>query len=452
MIVFAFAGREALAQDQDLDWPVYLVQPGDTLYSISLRFGITLDDLIQFNGISNPNAISVGFKLTLPGVDWVSGELINSAMPLGETLRSLTRRYQVDALVIARLSGFVSPTQLAAGYPLMVPNIGLQNWQYARVAVAPGTSLLELAVLSNNNPWAIKAVNRLSGTWDIVGGDVLLLPGTNDPGPGALPSPISQVSFDGDSLVQGETAVFRVAYSGLPISLSGEILGKQLNFFEYGVGDYIAMQGVHVMTNTGQYPIEIRGETADGVAFNFNQMVLLTSGGYGYEQIFVDGSLLDPELSADETAFINSLISPLTQEQYWQGLFISPSPYDGLYNSLFGTRRSYNESAYTFYHGGVDYQGGTGVKIYAPAAGVVVFSGPLTIRGNATIIDHGRGVFTGYWHQSELRVQVGDTVIPGQVIGLVGNTGRSSGAHLHWGLWVGGIEVQPLDWLRAEYP
>ncbi len=334
----------------------------------------------------------------------------------------------------------------------MVPDTDSQNWQSARVAVAPGTSLLEIATLSNNNPWAIKTANRLAGTWDIMQGDVLLLPGTNDPGPGALPSPISQVTFDGDSLVQGKTAVFRVAYSGLPVTLSGEILDKQLNFFEYEVGSYVAMQGVHVMTSPGQYPISIQGQTSDGVAFNFNQMVLLFAGGYGYEQIYVDNSLMDPELSANETAFINNLISPLTQEQYWQGLFIPPSPYNGLYNSLFGTRRSYNDSAYVYYHGGVDYQGGTGVEIYAPAAGEVVFAGPLTIRGNATIIDHGRGVYTGYWHQSEMRVQAGDTVIPGQVIGLVGNTGRSSGAHLHWELWVGGIEVEPLDWLRAEYP
>jgi murein DD-endopeptidase MepM/ murein hydrolase activator NlpD len=81
-----------------------------------------------------------------------------------------------------------------------------------------------------------------------------------------------------------------------------------------------------------------------------------------------------------------------------------------------------------------------------------VFAGQLEVRGNATIIDHGWGVFTGYWHQSEIDVQVGNLVEVGQVIGLVGGSGRVSGPHLHWELWVNGIPVDPLEWLVNEYP
>ncbi len=440
------------AQENDPDWPTYSVQPGDTLYSISQRFGMTLDELVNANSVADPNSISVGFSLSLPGVDWVSGDLMNTTMPLGENLRSITRRYQADENIIARLSGFISPTQLAAGYPMMIPDTGYQNWDSGRLAVGAQTSLLEMAVKANNNPWAIKTYNRLAGTWDVVPGDILLLPGTNDPGPGAFPSPISQLAIDGDRLIQGKTAVFRVALNGLPIVLSGNVLGQELNFFENEAGQFIALQGVHVMSPPGQYPISIVGETKNGATFNFNQMVLLTSGGYNFEEISVDASLLDPEVSDSETAFINEIISNITPEKYWQGVFLPPSPYAGLYNSYFGTRRSFNGSAFTYYHGGLDYQGGTGVQIYAPAGGTVVFAGPLTIRGNATLIDHGYGVFSGYWHQSEIHVNVGDIVVPGQVIGLVGNTGRSSGAHLHWEILVGEIQVEPLDWLEIAYP
>ena len=87
-----------------------------------------------------------------------------------------------------------------------------------------------------------------------------------------------------------------------------------------------------------------------------------------------------------------------------------------------------------------------------PARGRVVFAGPLEIRGNATIIDHGWGIYTGYWHQSEIRVQVGEIVEEGQIIGLVGNTGRSAGAHLHWEIWAGGVQVEPYDWLIELFP
>ena len=72
---------------------------------------------------------------------------------------------------------------------------------------------------------------------------------------------------------------------------------------------------------------------------------------------------------------------------------------------------------------------------------------PLQVRGNAVIIDHGRGVFTGYWHLSEIYVTVGQQVVPGQMIGLVGTTGLSTGAHLHWEFRIYGIAVDPLQFL-----
>ena len=74
------------------------------------------------------------------------------------------------------------------------------------------------------------------------------------------------------------------------------------------------------------------------------------------------------------------------------------------------------------------------------------------MRGNTTIIDHGWGVYSGFWHQSKFDVQVGDIVEQGQVIGEVGGTGRVTGPHLHWELWVNGIQVDPLDWLTNTYP
>lgn len=104
-----------------------------------------------------------------------------------------------------------------------------------------------------------------------------------------------------------------------------------------------------------------------------------------------------------------------------------------------------------YYHTGLDFYG-QNVPIYAPADGIVVFADALTVRGNATYIDHGWGVFSGYLHQSEMYVQAGDRVERGQVIGQVGATGRVTGPHLHWEIWVGGVPVEPLDWVAAIIP
>jgi len=92
------------------------------------------------------------------------------------------------------------------------------------------------------------------------------------------------------------------------------------------------------------------------------------------------------------------------------------------------------------------------ISIFAVADGTVVYTGSLDVRGNATIIDHGWGVFSAYYHQSDILVNVGDHVIAGQQIGKVGETGRVTGPHLHFEVWVNGVQVQPLDWLRNQYP
>jgi murein DD-endopeptidase MepM/ murein hydrolase activator NlpD len=74
------------------------------------------------------------------------------------------------------------------------------------------------------------------------------------------------------------------------------------------------------------------------------------------------------------------------------------------------------------------------------------------VRGNAILIDHGWGVVTGYWHLSRIDVTVGQRVTQGQPIGAIGNTGLSTGPHLHWEMWVNGTAVSALQWLRDFAP
>jgi murein DD-endopeptidase MepM/ murein hydrolase activator NlpD len=81
----------------------------------------------------------------------------------------------------------------------------------------------------------------------------------------------------------------------------------------------------------------------------------------------------------------------------------------------------------------------------------VVYTGELEVRGMTTVISHGWGVYTGYWHQSRIDVQAGDRVETGQTIGYMGATGRVTGPHLHFDLIVGSVEVDPEDWLDGMY-
>ena len=184
----------------------------------------------------------------------------------------------------------------------------------------------------------------------------------------------------------------------------------------------------------------------------FSQYVDVLEGGYIFEALTVPNDYLADEISDIENQTISAIVSGSSSEKMWDGVLFPPSPFPNSITSTFGNRRSYNGSPYDYFHTGVDFGGGLGVQIFAVAPGTVVFAEETTVRGNATIIDHGWGIYSGYWHQSELMVSVGDTVTEGQVIGLVGNTGRSNGAHLHWELWVNGVSVNPLSWLYNEYP
>ena len=94
----------------------------------------------------------------------------------------------------------------------------------------------------------------------------------------------------------------------------------------------------------------------------------------------------------------------------------------------------------------------TNTPIYAPADGRVVLADELAVRGSAVLIDHGMGVFSGYWHQSGLAVEAGQMVQRGDLIGYVGDTGLVTGAHLHWEMRVGGIAVDPMQWTRTAFP
>jgi murein DD-endopeptidase MepM/ murein hydrolase activator NlpD len=166
----------------------------------------------------------------------------------------------------------------------------------------------------------------------------------------------------------------------------------------------------------------------------------------------VPAETIDPENTRPENDLIASVINRVSDQKHWEGALSYPTAYTDAFPSYFGSRRNYNGQGYYWYHSGLDLYGGTGTPINAPASGRVVYTGLLEVRGNVTFIDHGWGVFTGYLHQSAIEVEQGDWVERGQLIGYVGGTGRVTGPHLHWEVWVGGVPVDPLEWTSNVFP
>ncbi|RME91579.1 MAG: LysM peptidoglycan-binding domain-containing protein [Anaerolineae bacterium] len=438
--------------------PIYIVQEGDTLWSIALRFNITVDELIAANPDINPNLLSVGQELVIPGLEGIQGILRTETIALGDTFRGLMRRTQADVDILQRLNHLVSPTELYVGASFIIPERENATPLTPRGVLAPGESLLELAVRAESDPWALTRFNDLEGTWAAIPGDVLYAPASENEGEntvGTLPPVFASAEVGPLPLKQGGTAEIRVRLAQ-PATLSGLLVDKPLHFFPLQGDTYVALQGVHAMLEPGPYPMRLEATLEDGSTQAFEQMVLVVSGNYPKDPpLIVDPETIDPSVTEPEEELIRSLVEAATPTRWWEDIFASPAslyPEQNCFTSRYGNRRSYNGGPYDRFHTGLDFCGGEGLPITAPAPGIVVFAGPLTVRGNATIIDHGWGVYSGFWHQSEIRVQVGEQVETGQVIGLVGGTGRVTGAHLHWEIWVNGVQVDPMDWLEEKFP
>jgi len=449
-------GDATRAQDEQPSGPVYIVQEGDTLWDIAQRFGVPWEDLARVNEISDPGQLSAGDEIVIPGIGDIGGVLVTTKVLLGESLRSLSRRYNLVQETIILLNHLTSPAELYSGYNLVLPEKNQVEQLVDRLALAQGQSLIELAISKGVSPWALVASNGLEGTWEAVPGDVLLLPDQNsESGPGSLPGEISALEITPEPLMQGKTTVVRLN-SNERMSVEGSLIGNPLNFFEYGEGEYVALQGVHALTQPGFFPLVVEGELANGVPFGFSQKVYVAPGEFIYSSLQVPEETIDPEVTEPEDEIWNALAEPVTPKRYWRGVFQSPvAPSPCGFTDTFGNRRSYNGSPYNFFHTGLDFcfnYNNEVNEIYAPADGLVVFAGPLIVRGNAVMIDHGLGIYSGYMHQAEILVEVGDRIETGQVIGIVGGTGRVNGPHLHLEVWAGGVQVDPMDWLERPFP
>jgi hypothetical protein len=133
--------------------------------------------------------------------------------------------------------------------------------------------------------------------------------------------------------------------------------------------------------------------------------------------------------------------------QIWRGPFRLPRR--SRITSRFGTARVYNGEVQSR-HLGTDFAGAIGAPVRAAGRGVVALVADFYLAGRAVYIDHGAGLVTGYFHLSRANVREGDTVIAGQRIGAVGQSGRVTGPHLHWVARYGAISVDPMSLLELE--
>jgi murein DD-endopeptidase MepM/ murein hydrolase activator NlpD len=318
--------------------------------------------------------------------------------------------------------------------------------------VREGETLPFLAYRYGTTIWAMREENRLNYLGVLVPGQELIIP---PPAVLAASTPrFPKISSSPARLVQGKTMLIQVE-GDRALELRGSFLGQELLFEERSSG-YWTLVGVGAMLSPGDYPLELEGtEGETGDLLTMHETFTVTAGSFPRYNIVVPPSreeLLEPVLVETERKRVNAAFSEVTSEKLWEGAFDLPLTGEFRNNAPFGQRRSYNGGPFNSYHSGHDFGADKGELVVAPAAGTVVMAEPLKVRGKVVILDHGLGVFSGFWHLSQIDVTVGQHVDRGDVVGLVGNTGRSTGPHLHWEMRVRGVPVDPLQWTRRAFP
>lgn len=178
--------------------------------------------------------------------------------------------------------------------------------------------------------------------------------------------------------------------------------------------------------------------------------IIVNEGTYKKEQLKVASSKIKPpkevqERIAKELKEANAIYATYTNEALFNGAFVLPM--SSKITSEFGNARVFNDTLAS-YHSGTDFRAAVGTKVYAANDGVVRLSKDRYYAGGSLIIDHGYGIFTQYYHLSKLLVKNGDKVKKGQLIALSGDSGRVTGAHLHFGIFANGTQVNPLDFIE----
>ncbi len=275
---------------------------------------------------------------------------------------------------------------------------------------------------------------------------------TPTPLPTATQVPVSlEVAIQPELPLQGQTMTIKVQLDRAAM-VSGDFDGQSLTFVYNSPTEAWALVGVPVWSAVGERPLVLDAISPDGQRTPLSRQVLVQEGSFITQSINLPDTqnfLLSDGLRPAEDRYMSDVLRQVSPQPLWNASFAIPA--EGYRTSPFGAHRIYQGGEATGYHGGIDMAAAEGTTIMAPEAGVVVLAEPLFVRGNVVILDHGVGVHTLYFHLSSLQVTVGQSVARGDILGLMGTTGLSTGSHLHWEVRIGEIFVDPDEWIAQDF-
>ena len=226
-----------------------------------------------------------------------------------------------------------------------------------------------------------------------------------------------------------------------------------LHFYEnpFKQNSFYALIPVSYYEQIQQHKVIISYQTTQKKIFK-SVMLDIQEGQYKSEVINVSKGKVQPQKKSVKKRIKKEYIQAMqiyrskSKQTYWSQPFIYPMK--SKITSAFGTKRIYNNSLKS-YHSGVDFKAKAGEEIIAVNDGIVRLASNRFYAGNSVIIDHGHGIYTCYYHLSQIKVKEGQRVKQHQLLGLSGATGRVTGPHLHFSARVHGVQVDPLQLIET---
>ncbi|MBK8190962.1 MAG: M23 family metallopeptidase [Vampirovibrionales bacterium] len=251
-----------------------------------------------------------------------------------------------------------------------------------------------------------------------------------------------RVTLSAPSVKQGESLLITILHPRADLTAaSAWLAGVKTPLFAQADGSLQGLAPVRVNQKPGRYAIKIqnpRGETI------YEDAITVADGRYSRQNIVTTAKMGGLQPEPGELEAVGALKTATGPARYWQLPFLAPTP--DCMNSPYGNLRYHNGAFTGEYHKGLDLRAPQGRPVRATTGGVVKIARFYRLHGGTVGIDHGQGVSSIYIHLSKILVTPGQRVNAGDTVGRVGATGFATGPHLHWGLFVNGLPVNPRQW------
>jgi murein DD-endopeptidase MepM/ murein hydrolase activator NlpD len=267
----------------------------------------------------------------------------------------------------------------------------------------------------------------------------------------SLGSDLAEITWSPQEVKQGDVLSIEVKTRAKDVSIQGDWAGTPIYFYKQKRRNFAGIAGVDLATLPGPHLLTVKVEDGEGRSSEQVYEIQVEAGGFEVQRLKLPPEMVDLKGEAlrrvlADNKRLMAIFNQVRPERLWHLPFITPV--EGVITSPFGLRRVINGQNRSP-HSGVDIGAEQGTEVVACNSGVVVFAQELYLSGKTIIIDHGFGLYSMYFHLSEMRVAEGDQVEIGHCIGLVGATGRVTGPHLHWGIRLLKARVDPESLLRA---